>query len=44
MANLPVIIELPKGNWQTKAPGAQADGNRIILPLPADAIEISPAR
>jgi hypothetical protein len=43
-SDLPVIIELPKGNWQTKAPGAQADGNRIILPLPADAIEISPAR
>jgi hypothetical protein len=41
---LPVLIELPPGNWQTKAPGAQAEGNRIILPLAADAIELSPAR
>lgn len=43
-SDLPVIIELPQGNWQTKTPGAQRDGNRITVPLKAGAIELSPTR
>ncbi len=44
VADLPLVIELPKGNWQTKAPGAQMKGNRLTVPLAAERIEISPTR
>lgn len=40
----PLLVELPDGKWETKAAGAQVNGNRILLPLSAGAIEISPAR
>ncbi len=43
-SSLPALIELADGNWQTKAPGAQVPGNRILLPLSAGAIELSPVR
>ena len=43
-SDLPVVIELPKGKWQTRAPGAHVDGNRITLRLPAGLTEISPAQ
>jgi hypothetical protein len=42
--DLPVVIELPKGNWRTQAPGARVDGNRITLRLPAGLTELSPTR
>ncbi len=44
VADLPLVIELPKGNWQTKAPGAQMKGNHLTVPLAAERIEISPPR
>jgi len=43
-SGLSVLVELPDGKWETKAPGAQVNGNRILLRLSADAIDLSPAR
>ena len=43
-SDLPVVIELPRGQWQTKAPGARIKENRITLPLPAGVTEFSLAR
>lgn len=40
----PVLIELPRANWQTKALGAQWDGHRITVPLGPYTIELSPGR
>lgn len=44
VSELPMVIELPKGNWQSRAPGAQVRGNRVTLPLPAGILELSPKR
>lgn len=41
-ADLPLVIELPAGDWQTSTAGAQVNGNRITLPLAPGVIEISP--
>jgi len=43
-SDLPVVIELPKEDWRTRAPGAQVAGNRITLRLPPGLTELSPAR
>jgi hypothetical protein len=43
-AELPVAIELPKGNWRTKAPGAQVEGNRVTVWLPLGVTEFVPAK
>jgi hypothetical protein len=41
---LPELIELPEGTWQTDAPGAKIDGRRITVRLPAGTMEISRAK
>ena len=43
-SGLPVVIELPRGQWQTKAPGARIEGSRVTLSLPAGVTEFSLAR
>jgi hypothetical protein len=42
-SDAPLVIDLPDGAWRTKAPGAQTEGHRITLPLPAGLVEFSPA-
>jgi hypothetical protein len=42
-SELPVVIDLPEGRWQTQCPGALIQGRRLILPLPAGTTGISPA-
>jgi len=43
-SELPVVVELREGTWQTTAPGAQVDASRITLRLPAGLVELSPVR
>jgi len=43
-SDLPLTIELAKGHWHTKAPGAQIEGNRITLPVSAGIIEVLSAQ
>jgi hypothetical protein len=43
-SDLPMVIELPEGTWQTGAPGAQMAGNRLTLRLPASPITLLPER
>lgn len=43
-SDLPVVIELSPGNWQTQAPGARLEGSRVTLSLPAGVTEFSLAR
>jgi len=40
----PVAIELPMRKWRTGARGAQVDGSRISLRLPAGGVEFAPER
>ena len=44
LSDLPMVIELPKGNWRTSAPGAKVVKNRITMRLPAEKVEITPVR
>jgi len=42
-AALPLVVELPAGKWQTSAPGAKVEGNRVTVPLSAGILEFTPA-
>ena len=44
LSDLPMLIELPKGNWQSSAPGANVSGNQLKIRLPAQGVEIRPSR
>jgi hypothetical protein len=43
-SDLPMVIDLPKGNWQTGVSGAKLVKNRSTLRLPAKAVELEPVR
>ena len=41
-SELPVVIQLPRGTWQTEAPGARLEADRVTLQLPAGLTTFSP--
>ncbi len=41
---LPMVVELPKGSWQTQAPGAQVEGQRVTFQPPVGSFEIAPVK
>ena len=40
----PMVVELPKGSWQTQAPGAQVEGQRVTFQPPVGNFEIVPVK
>ena len=40
----PMVVELPNGNWQTQAPGARVEGQRVTFQPPVGSFEISPVQ
>jgi len=43
-SEMPLVIELPPGEWRTRSPGAKVEGRRIITRLSAGRTEIQPVR
>jgi hypothetical protein len=43
-SELPLVIQLPRGNWRTTGPRARLEANRLTVRLPAGVVEISPGR
>jgi hypothetical protein len=40
----PMVVELPKGSWQTPAPGARVEGQRVTFQPPVGSFEIAPVK
>ena len=40
----PMVVELPKGSWQTAAPGAQVEGQRVTFQPPVGSFAIAPVK
>jgi hypothetical protein len=40
----PMVVELSQGSWQTPAPGARVEGQRVTVQPPVGSIEISPVK
>jgi len=41
---LPLVVELPRGNWKIAASGARVDKNRITMQAPVKMLELEPMR